>query len=146
MTKPVRIQLRRTKGFRLQEVSRATNGLPAVNVARPSRWGNPFKPGEEYLVTRFTEVDIATCWEKEIRVTAPNAEAVKQLYGIALMSHEMRERYGLPSPEEIVRELRGKNLACWCKPGTPCHADVLLEMANDWPDKAVAIAQKGGRK
>jgi hypothetical protein len=27
-------------------------------------------------------------------------------------------------------ELRGKNLACWCKPGTPCHADVLIELAN----------------
>jgi hypothetical protein len=27
-------------------------------------------------------------------------------------------------------ELRGKHLACFCKPGTPCHADVLLEMAN----------------
>nr|WP_280950316.1 DUF4326 domain-containing protein [Mesorhizobium wenxiniae] len=21
-------------------------------------------------------------------------------------------------------ELRGKNLACWCKAGAPCHADV----------------------
>ena len=29
-----------------------------------------------------------------------------------------------------LSELRGKNLACWCKPGDPCHADVLLEMAN----------------
>jgi hypothetical protein len=27
-------------------------------------------------------------------------------------------------------ELRGKNLACWCKPGSPCHADVLLDLAN----------------
>lgn len=26
--------------------------------------------------------------------------------------------------------LRGKNLGCWCKPETPCHADVLLELAN----------------
>jgi hypothetical protein len=26
--------------------------------------------------------------------------------------------------------LRGKNLACWCKLGTACHADVLLELAN----------------
>ncbi len=26
--------------------------------------------------------------------------------------------------------LRGKNLACWCKIGRPCHADVLLELAN----------------
>lgn len=30
---------------------------------------------------------------------------------------------------EIKRELRGKNLACWCK-ASPCHADVLLEIAN----------------
>ena len=27
-------------------------------------------------------------------------------------------------------ELRGKNLACWCPLGSPCHADVLLELAN----------------
>lgn len=26
--------------------------------------------------------------------------------------------------------LRGKNLACWCPEGQPCHADVLLEVAN----------------
>ncbi len=30
---------------------------------------------------------------------------------------------GLPS-------LRGKNLACWCEAGEPCHADVLIEIAN----------------
>jgi hypothetical protein len=29
-----------------------------------------------------------------------------------------------------VEELRGKNLACRCKLGAPCHADVLLQMAN----------------
>jgi hypothetical protein len=33
-----------------------------------------------------------------------------------------------------VHELRGKNLACWCKPGEPCHADVLLELANSEPE------------
>lgn len=27
-------------------------------------------------------------------------------------------------------DLRGRDLACWCKPGCPCHADVLLELAN----------------
>jgi len=32
-----------------------------------------------------------------------------------------------PSKVEL---LRGMDLACWCKPGDPCHADVLLEMAN----------------
>ena len=35
-----------------------------------------------------------------------------------------------PSIEEIQRDLAGKNLACFCKAGTPCHADVLLDLAN----------------
>ena len=42
MTRPVRLQLSRRKGFDLQAASRTVNGLPAVNVARPSKWGNPF--------------------------------------------------------------------------------------------------------
>ena len=32
-----------------------------------------------------------------------------------------------------VKALRGKNLACWCPLGAPCHADVLLELANGTP-------------
>ena len=39
--------------------------------------------------------------------------------------------------EHARRELAGKNLACWCKPGTPCHAETLLRVAN---------AEGGGRK
>lgn len=41
MTAPIRLQLSRRKGFNLQAASRAANGLDAVNVARPSKWGNP---------------------------------------------------------------------------------------------------------
>jgi hypothetical protein len=37
---------------------------------------------------------------------------------------------GPPSIEDIRRQLAGKNLACWCALGQPCHADVLLELAN----------------
>lgn len=29
-----------------------------------------------------------------------------------------------------LSKLRGKNLACWCPLDQPCHADVLLELAN----------------
>lgn len=29
-----------------------------------------------------------------------------------------------------LEPLRGKNIACWCKLGEPCHADVLLRLAN----------------
>lgn len=30
----------------------------------------------------------------------------------------------------IRRDLKGKNLACWCPLNQPCHADVLLKIAN----------------
>lgn len=38
-----------------------------------------------------------------------------------------------PTTRDIRRELRGKNLACWCPLDQPCHADVLLELANKEP-------------
>ena len=44
--RPIRLQLSRAKGFDLQALSRAANGLTAVNVGRPSKWGNPFIVGE----------------------------------------------------------------------------------------------------
>lgn len=28
------------------------------------------------------------------------------------------------------RDLAGRDLACWCPPNEPCHADVLLAVAN----------------
>ena len=31
---------------------------------------------------------------------------------------------------ERLGALRGRDLACSCLPGAPCHADVLMEMAN----------------
>lgn len=113
MSAPVRLQLSRTKGFKLQALSLATNGLPAVNVDRRSKWGNPFKvePAFEGDGIRFPEV------------TAETAVAL------------FRERWERSisqwlSTRETLEQLRGKNLACWCKPGEPCHADVLLELAN----------------
>jgi hypothetical protein len=45
MTQPIRLQLARRKGFDLQLWSRAVNGLPAVNCARPGKWGNPYRVG-----------------------------------------------------------------------------------------------------
>jgi hypothetical protein len=35
-------------------------------------------------------------------------------------------------------ELRGHDLACWCKLDEPCHADVLLELANGPPRRKKA--------
>lgn len=30
-----------------------------------------------------------------------------------------------------LEPLQGKNLACWCRPGQPCHADVLLDLLRE---------------
>lgn len=32
---------------------------------------------------------------------------------------------------EVKRQLKGKDLACWCPLDEPCHADVLLKIANE---------------
>jgi len=44
----------------------------------------------------------------------------------------MYRKYLMKADEEVkahLEELRGKDLVCWCAP-LPCHADVLLELAN----------------
>jgi hypothetical protein len=53
-------------------------------------------------------------------------EKVDRSNAVALFK-EYIEQYVL---KEELEELKGKNLACWCKEGSPCHADVLLELAN----------------
>jgi len=104
MTKPVRLQLSRRKGYSLQAATIAANGLPAVIVARPGPWGNPFRVS----ATRSAAESVA-----EFRLMMNHA--------LAATNEVMGDR---------LKTLRGKNLACWCKPGDPCHADVLLELAN----------------
>ncbi len=106
--KPLRIQCRRVKGFNLQAMSQARNGLPCVYVGRPSRWGNPHEPSP-------TE-----------RFDAYNRFVAVEDYKEHLEEH----------PELVVlakQELRGKNLACYCKEGEACHADILLQIANEDP-------------
>jgi hypothetical protein len=45
---PLRLLLSRRKGFYLQGLSRATNGLPAVICTRPGFYGNPFPTAAEF--------------------------------------------------------------------------------------------------
>jgi hypothetical protein len=126
VTQPVRLQLSRRKGFNLQALSLATNGLAAVNVARPSRFGNPVT--REDIETLQKILDEACGMT---RFSRPWQElAVKCFDG--WIGGDIPELGEAPTNEEIARELRGRNLACWCQPGTPCHADVLLALAN-WP-------------
>jgi len=128
MILPVRLRLSRRKGFNLQEHSRALNGLGAVNVARPGKWGNPYVIGmcNPDVRGRNHVMGSADCIVKAFRGYAARC----------IESHGV----------EWMEQLHGNNLACWCglcdahafgKPAgivcaecKPCHADVLLELAN----------------
>jgi hypothetical protein len=102
MPKPLRLRLSRRKGFDLQRLSRRTNGLPAVVVSRPAKWSNPWRIGAE-----------------------EDGHVIDRTEAIARYRTYIRNK-----KSEIRRELRGKNLACWCEIGVACHADFLLKIAN----------------
>ena len=125
--RPVRLQLSRRAGFVLQEISRAANGLDAVVVTRPGRWGNPWRVGEAFIpdaaeaVRRFRAAVIGF----DVGGTACKPNAHPDSYIGRIIA-------------DAPRQLAGKNLACWCPlpaPGEPdiCHAAVLLELANPEP-------------
>ena len=116
--RPQRMQLSRHKGFSLQAASEALNGLPAKRVTRPGPWGNPFSIAD--TAARYG-LDDAAAQEKAVALCA------QWLRGTL----DPKLSPGAPpSRDAIRRELAGYNLACWCKPGTPCHSEVLLEIAN----------------
>ena len=93
----------------------------AVYVGRPTLGGNPFVVGQPipkvYLHVEFNFEDTHRYMNGE--VVKDNAEAVR-LY----------EKYGLP-PKSYIKSLAGKDLADWCPLDKPCHADVLLRLANE---------------
>ena len=109
---PVRLQRSRKKGSKMV----SPNGLPVVYVGRGSAWGNPFIIGKDGTAKEVVQkyADSLTPY----RHHGENSGMDKLLYSIANM-------------DAIKHELRGKNLACWCAPDQPCHADVLLEIANE---------------
>jgi hypothetical protein len=117
---PQRIQLRRTKGWRLAPNARA--------VTRPGYYGNPYKIGSFYMLGGQMPFPIPT---------ARMAEAELE-YGLRVQRCHTAEqavvwfREYAPhalEPEKLAL-LTGMDLACWCPLDQACHADVLLELAN----------------
>jgi hypothetical protein len=91
------------KARRVQLSRTAGWRLPAgaVSVAYPTKWANPFRPAA--------------------RTPAANATALEQYRTY------LAERPDLVAA--VRAELAGKDLACWCTPELPCHADLLLAVA-----------------
>lgn len=118
---PERIQLSRKKGWRKPENT--------VVVARPSKWGNPYRISEESVdnaqafVVRGSHVMGVFDTINDAR-----REAV-DLFELNIGPMGAWE-YDRDTLVRLIDELRGKNLACWCPLDQPCHADVLLDIAN----------------
>jgi hypothetical protein len=107
---PRRIQRKRTKGWRMPK--------GAVYVGRPSLWGNHFRVDDE--------LGRGLNWDRE---------TVTELYRLWITAPWTAEL--MP---RMVAPLRGRDLVCWCPlvdsagNPVPCHADVLLELANPRED------------
>lgn len=131
--RPLRLQLSRRKGFDLQALSRAANGLPAANVARPTTFGNPVSCTPHGCALKPCGCcEPYRCCVKVFReyVTSGMEQRDSRTGSLAIAADAMA---GYPRRAALVRrlpDLRGKNLACWCALDRPCHADVLLELAN----------------
>lgn len=82
----------------------------AVYVGRGSKWGNPFKVGSEMCPTR--------------------KEAVLAYECLILSRFVHLSKPPVQGEAAIRAELHGKDLACWCPLDQPCHADVLIRIAN----------------
>ena len=105
----------------------------AVYVGRPSKWGNPFivKPAPSQ---RGGAWDMwAVIWSGQTLIRFDDrrtalADAVDRFQRSIVEDHA-RPGY-VPTLGDIRRELSGRDLTCWCPIGQPCHADLLLEIAN----------------
>lgn len=98
-----------TKPKRIQMSRKKGSVKPegAIYVGRPTRWGNPFKVGDLLQGSLLL-------------ISAPLAVDLFEVY--------LRHRPILQ--RAVVAELAGHDLACWCPLDAPCHADILLGLAN----------------
>lgn len=115
-----RIQRQRTKGYRLPP--------DAVYVGRPSRWGNPF------------DARSAMRWGFADSLPEARRVAVQAFRSWINGSDDWWTGEDSTIARSLLLDalprLRGRDLACWCpledETGNrvPCHADVLLALAN----------------
>lgn len=144
MTLPSRIRMSRAPRYSLQRNSLALNGLPAVNCARPGFWGNPF------IVGAASGCEFQDGGDPTPMISALALDQCIKFYADALhgfLSPEMhphghrwvkrwRDRRNC-HPMDLIGDLRGKNLGCFCKLDARCHCDVLLARANGWKCEGV---------
>ena len=97
-----------------------------VSVTRPGKWGNPFRVGGYFYVGPGRgRPGMARCEALSATWADARFTKIETAAQAVAMYRTYLERY----PEDLS-DLRGKNLACFCPLDQPCHAAVLLELAN----------------
>lgn len=112
---PKRVQRRKVKGWRMPENT--------VSVCRPGKWGNPFKIEDFRYANRDIDPYCSTATEIFRRSDAQCRTEAIWAFESWLAEHPEKRA-------QIIIDLRGKNLACFCPLDQPCHADILLKIAN----------------
>lgn len=117
---PKRIQRKRTKGWRIPE--------GAVYVGRPTRWGNPYslREWESYAMPLFRNAANGIFDPSVL----PKEWEDWRFHDASQLFNWWINQFGDGPVNAAESELRGKDLACWCPLDQPCHADILLEIAN----------------
>ena len=119
----IRVQRKRTKGFKLPPNTKCVN--------RGTKWGNPIRLiGDMIYINARHRRKILDPW---VYYNVGNIDYVIYLYrklwdGTKFQNQDFQ--YWADRFDELdIKELKGKNLACFCSLSTPCHADVLLQLA-----------------
>jgi hypothetical protein len=129
---PQRIQRRRTRGWRMPE--------GAVCVGRPSRWGNPFwianghtLAGPPWGLARDSWTHLPLSRRDAAYITSSSPLGTAEAVSLFQTLMTVRQWYESERLREWLTPLVGRDLACWCPLNQPCHADVLLKIANEVP-------------
>jgi len=120
---PRRIQRKRIKGWRIPPNT--------LYVGRGSVWGNLFRIGEHWRHGALRIENGNVAFHSQLLKAFGDRKLTRE---DCVLAYRIYLDYaGIPYTGvrwPVPRELRGKNLACWCGIGQACHADVLLEIAN----------------
>ena len=115
---PKRIQMSRQRPWRAEHPD-------AVIVDRRTKWGNPWA----VVAVGPSEWQVKIAGESASVLTYPTkSEAARVAVAFFRLDLEVSSRPWVR--DQSLEELRGRDLACWCPLDQPCHADVLLELAN----------------
>ncbi|QPK80803.1 DUF4326 domain-containing protein [Schaalia sp. ZJ405] len=123
---PQRIQRKRSKGWRMPDCT-CGQGNPhkAVYVGRGTKWGNPHVVEREHIGAWCVQGpcnEWLLSWEGFFATKTQALKHAAFLYDTGCHTcawHDMD-----------LTPLQGHDLACWCPPNQPCHADTLLREAN----------------